>query len=156
MGNDLRRIADEVARIECEFEAAVSFTVLRDSKFWAGLEALDVRFYFVGWKRPHSHVHSSSLLFCRSSNITFVEMGRVSLPLASFIDTFVPPIQQDNSTPSRTRQHRLDRNNGHQLPRSHCLSVPFRSNVLARTFFRSFSNVAGAFFKQAFFPAGEP
>jgi len=44
MGNDLRLIADEVARIEREFEGAVNLAVLRDSKFGAVLDSLDVRF----------------------------------------------------------------------------------------------------------------
>ena len=44
MGNDLRRIADEVARIEREFEGAVDFTVVRDPKFEAAFDTLNVRF----------------------------------------------------------------------------------------------------------------
>jgi len=47
-GNDLRRIAGEVARIEHEFEGVVNFTVLRDSRFGAVLDTLKVRFRFVG------------------------------------------------------------------------------------------------------------
>jgi len=44
LGNNLRWIADEVARIEREFEGAVNFTVLTDSRFEAVLDALNVRF----------------------------------------------------------------------------------------------------------------
>ena len=62
MGNDLRRIADEVARIEREFEGAVSFIVCRDSKLWAVLDTLNVRSCSVGWKRPRGHVDSSSFV----------------------------------------------------------------------------------------------
>ena len=62
MGNDLRRIADEIVRIEREFEGAVKFTVTPDSRFQAVLNTLDVRFGFVGWKRPHGDVDSSSFL----------------------------------------------------------------------------------------------
>ena len=50
MGDDLRRIADEVARIELEFEGAVNFIVLRDPGLGPVLDALNVRFCSVGWK----------------------------------------------------------------------------------------------------------
>jgi len=52
MGNDLQRIAGEVARIEHEFKGAVNFTVLRDPGpgFGAVLDALNVRSPFVGWR----------------------------------------------------------------------------------------------------------
>jgi len=43
-GDDLRRIADEVARIEREFEGAVTLTVLRDSVFGVVLDTLNVSF----------------------------------------------------------------------------------------------------------------
>ena len=55
MGRDLRRIADEVSRIEREFEGAVSVTVFPDSGIEAMLDTLNVRLCFVGWKRPRSH-----------------------------------------------------------------------------------------------------
>ena len=42
LGDDLRRIADEVGRIEREFGGTVNFTVLRDSVFGAVLDTLDV------------------------------------------------------------------------------------------------------------------
>ena len=45
-GNDLRQIAAEVARIECEFKGAANFTVVRDPWFKVVLDALDVRFHF--------------------------------------------------------------------------------------------------------------
>jgi len=51
-GNDLRRIADEIARIEREFEGAVNFIVALDSRFKAALDSLNVRFRFVGWEKP--------------------------------------------------------------------------------------------------------
>ena len=66
MGNDLRRIADEFARIEHEFEGAVNFTVAPDSKFQVVLDTLNVRFSFVGWKKPHGHVDSFSFVPYRS------------------------------------------------------------------------------------------
>ena len=47
-GNDLRWVADEVSRIEREFEGVVDFTVLRDLRFKAALDALNVRFRFCG------------------------------------------------------------------------------------------------------------
>ena len=46
MGNDLRRIADELARIEREFEGAVNFIMILDSKFRMVLDTLNVRFHF--------------------------------------------------------------------------------------------------------------
>ena len=45
-GNDLRWIADEFIRIEREFEGAVNFTVVPDSKFKVLLDKLNVRFYY--------------------------------------------------------------------------------------------------------------
>ena len=47
MGDDLRRIIDEIARIKREFQGAVKVTVLWDSGFKAVLNALNVRFFFV-------------------------------------------------------------------------------------------------------------
>ena len=41
-GNDLRRIADEVARIEREFEGAVELNVYRDQWFKAASHTLNV------------------------------------------------------------------------------------------------------------------
>ena len=47
-GNDLLRIADEVTRIEREFEGVVNVVVLRDTGFEATLDALNVRFHLCG------------------------------------------------------------------------------------------------------------
>ena len=61
MGDDLRRIAGEVARIECEFGGVVDFTVSRDSGFEALLDTLNVSFRFMGWRDlavPLIHPHS--------------------------------------------------------------------------------------------------
>ena len=44
-GNDLRRISEEVARIERDFEGAVKFTVIRDSTFSAVLNGLQVSYH---------------------------------------------------------------------------------------------------------------
>ena len=43
--DDLRRVADEVARIEREFKGTVNVTVVRDAGFKAILNKLDVRFH---------------------------------------------------------------------------------------------------------------
>ena len=48
MGNDLRRIAGEVARIEREFEGAVNFAVPRGKGIGTALDRLNVRHRFVG------------------------------------------------------------------------------------------------------------
>ena len=48
MGDDLRRTADEVARIERQSEGAVNFTVLRDPVFEVVLDTLNVRFCLRG------------------------------------------------------------------------------------------------------------
>ena len=47
--NDLRRIADEIARIEREFRGAVNVTIHRDPAFRAVLHALNVRFHLYRW-----------------------------------------------------------------------------------------------------------
>ena len=52
--NDLRRIADEVARIEREFEGAVDLIVSLDSKFKEVSDTLNVRFRFPVSTRPRS------------------------------------------------------------------------------------------------------
>ena len=46
LGDDLRRVADEVTRIEQEFEGAVDLTVVRGLGFKEALDALNVRFCF--------------------------------------------------------------------------------------------------------------
>ena len=45
-GNDRLWVADEVTRIEREFEGAVNVTVLRDPGFKVVLDTLNVRFHF--------------------------------------------------------------------------------------------------------------
>ena len=45
IGDDLRRVADEVARIKCEFKGAVNVTVFRDPAFKVVLDTLDVRLH---------------------------------------------------------------------------------------------------------------
>ena len=47
-GHDLRRVADELTRIEREFEGAVSLTVVTDSGFGVVLDTLEVRFRSYG------------------------------------------------------------------------------------------------------------
>ena len=47
MGNDLRWAADEVARIEREFEGAVELILTRDPGFETVFDALDVSFLFL-------------------------------------------------------------------------------------------------------------
>ena len=48
MRSDLLRIANEVARIEREFEGAVKFTVTPDARFLVALDTLNVRFSSAG------------------------------------------------------------------------------------------------------------
>ena len=43
-GNDLRQIADEVTRIEREFEGALNFNMVWDSMFRVVFDTLDVSF----------------------------------------------------------------------------------------------------------------
>ena len=66
MGDDLRRIVDEIARIEHEFEGAVNFTVVPNYKFQAVFDTLNVRFSFVVWKKPRDHIDLSSFVPYRS------------------------------------------------------------------------------------------
>ena len=47
LGREIRWIAGEFARIKCEFEGAVSLTLVRDPGFKAVLDMLSVRFHFV-------------------------------------------------------------------------------------------------------------
>ena len=47
-GNNLRQVADEIARIEREFEGAVNLTVFRDPVFEAVSDTLNVTFQFCG------------------------------------------------------------------------------------------------------------
>lgn len=44
LGDDLKRVAGEVARIEREFEGAINLTVLLDTSFRVACGALNVRF----------------------------------------------------------------------------------------------------------------
>ena len=88
MSNDLRRISGEVTRIECEFKGAVSFTVLRNLGFGVVLDSLNVRFRLVGWKRSRSHVDSSHSFLADPSAPHSLKMGGLSLPLASFDQSF--------------------------------------------------------------------
>ena len=46
VGNDLRRIADEATRIECEFGGAAEFSLHHDREFELIFETLNVRFHF--------------------------------------------------------------------------------------------------------------
>jgi len=46
LGGDLRRVADEVSRIERVFEGAVNLTVVRGRGFREALDTLNVRFQF--------------------------------------------------------------------------------------------------------------
>jgi len=70
MDKDLRRIADEVARIEREFEGAVDFTVTSDSKFKLVFDTLNVRSRLVRRTRPRGRVDSYSFVLCRSFSAT--------------------------------------------------------------------------------------
>jgi len=89
MGNDLRRIADEVARIEREFAGAVNFTVLRDSGFGAVLDTLNVRLCFIGRERPRGDV--DFFVPCRSFSTTLIEMGHITPTCVSSVTVLVFP-----------------------------------------------------------------
>jgi len=84
VGDDLLRIADEVARIKREFEGAVYVTVVRDPTFEVVLGRSNVRFRFVALGRSRSSVDSFSFVSCRSLSTPAVEMGRLPLLLSSF------------------------------------------------------------------------
>ena len=81
MGNDLRRIADEVTRIESEFDGAVDLTVVSDPGFAVVLDTLNVRFYFCGVGSLHNIVGSDAFPFTprRSFSHTAIEMGSTML-----------------------------------------------------------------------------
>ena len=55
MGDDLRRIADEFARIKCDFGGVVNLTVGRDSRIEEVLDTLNVRFLFPTSTRPRGY-----------------------------------------------------------------------------------------------------
>ena len=72
VGNDLRRIADEVTRIEHEFKGAVKVIVLQDPWFKPALDSLNVKSRFCGASR----ILADSLLFtpCRSQcNVEIIQ-----------------------------------------------------------------------------------
>ena len=106
MGNDLRRIADEIARIEHEFGGAVNITVVPDSQFRVVLQTLNVGLSFVGWKKPRGDVDLSSFIPCRSFRTMFIEMGRLSLPPASFGQSFCGIGSLSHSAPNWLRMRR--------------------------------------------------
>ena len=61
LGSDLRQIADELSRIEREYEGAVKLRVFQSPDFEL-LDRLNVRFSFLwGWTKPHYEIvaHSS-------------------------------------------------------------------------------------------------
>jgi len=61
MGNDLQQIADELSRIEREYEGAVALSVFRDMEF-GRLDTLNVRLSFLwSWMRPHCEIIGSFL-----------------------------------------------------------------------------------------------
>jgi len=84
MDHDLRRIADEVARIEREFGGVVKFTMIRYRKFGAVLDRLGVWFRFAALTRSRSDTDSFPFVPCRSFDTTVIETGQLPLPLASF------------------------------------------------------------------------
>ena len=73
-GDDLRQVADEVARIESEFGGAVNFTVVSDAEFEAVLNTLGVRPRFAVLMKPPGRADSFLLVPCRSFGATAVEM----------------------------------------------------------------------------------
>jgi len=81
-GDDLRWVADEVARIEREFEGAVDSIILRDPAFQVVFDTLDVRFHSCGAHDTHGLVDS---IPCRFFNIEAVRRDLwMLLPLVSF------------------------------------------------------------------------
>ena len=74
MGEDLQWVVDEFARIEHEFERAVSFTVIRDSGF-EELDTLKVRFRLVESVIFRGLIDSFTFVTRRSFSVTVVEMG---------------------------------------------------------------------------------
>lgn len=85
MDSDLRWVADEVARIEREFEGAVNLVVLRDAGFKVVLDKLNVRFHF-GWV---DHVDSFPFVPCRSFSfsVEIVEVGYADTTLVCSTST---------------------------------------------------------------------
>ena len=81
VGSDLQRIAEEVARIEREFEGTVNLTAFLDSVFKEVLDTLDVRFRFLMWTRPSIHLRSSLVDPSARSSRWDPELN---LPLVSF------------------------------------------------------------------------
>jgi len=65
-GDDLRRITDEVTRIEREFEGAMNLTVVWDSGFKSVLDKLNVRFHSCGVKLIHFYSPLADPLVLRS------------------------------------------------------------------------------------------
>jgi len=72
-GDDLRRVADEVVRIEREFEGTVNFTVVPDSVFEAVLDTLGVSFRFAALTEYRSRVDAFSLVPYRYFSVTVAE-----------------------------------------------------------------------------------
>lgn len=85
MDSDLRWVADEVARIEREFEGAVNLVVLRDAGFKVVLDKLNVRFHF-GWV---DHVDSFPFVPRRSFSfsVEIVEVGYADTTLVCSTST---------------------------------------------------------------------
>ena len=94
MGNDLRRIADEVARIEREFEGTVSLTVRLDSVFEVVLDTLNVSFPSRGGRdlvvtlfHPHSFLPDppEPRSLKRGARLSYLPLsvGHVESPISS-------------------------------------------------------------------------
>jgi len=78
VGNHFRQVADEVARIEREFDGAVNFTVVPDPKFEVVLGRLNVRFRFAMSTRAHGRMDSFPPVVCRSFSVTVAKMFHFS------------------------------------------------------------------------------
>ena len=82
-GDDLRQVADEVARIEREFEGAVSLTVVSDPVFKVVFDTLGVRFSFVMLTELPSRADTFSLTPCRYFSTTVIECD-LQFPLSIY------------------------------------------------------------------------
>ena len=79
-GNDLRKVADEVARIEREFSGTLSLTVHRDPAFEVVSDTLNVRSHSCRAGDLANHVDLFLFVPCRSPGIEIVGMQSSAEP----------------------------------------------------------------------------
>ena len=88
-GNDLRRVADEAARIEREFRGAVELTFYRDPTFKAVSDTLNVRFYFHRVDVLYNHNPVDSFSFIPADPLVLLR------PLDQDLQLFPPSVSFD-------------------------------------------------------------